>query len=116
MTRFRAALPLIVLSMAGCAGIGGGSAPMLSAEPMAGAQSLAATKSAAPSPTDSPAAATETRPPAVAAAQQADRTVALPPQAAQPSGMPSPTNPALLHPDLWSRLRAGFARDFGASP
>ena len=84
---------------------------MLSAEPMAGAQSLAATKSAAPSPTDSPAAATETRPPAaaIAAVPQTDRVAELPPHAAPKSDPPSPTNAALLHPDLWSRLRAGFA-------
>ncbi|MFN5512376.1 MAG: hypothetical protein ACK49H_14060, partial [Burkholderiales bacterium] len=99
MTRFRAALPLIVLSMAGCAGIGGGSAPMLSAEPMAGAQSLAATKSAAPSPTDSSAAATETRPPAaaLAAIPQTDLMVEVPPHAAPKSDPPSPINAALLH-------------------
>lgn len=115
LTRFRIALPALLLLMAGCAGIGGGSAPLHLAEPDGGLnpQSAPPAMAQAPAVAQATATAPATRPeakkPSAPSVQRVEGPAAATSEAAAPSGLPSTDHAALLHPDLWSRLRAGFA-------
>lgn len=109
LTRFRIAMPAMLLLMAGCAGIGGGSAPTQSAAPVGETDRASASRAVEPVPVAAPAIAPEPRTGAALASQRVEPIAPSTPIAPANSVSPMPGQAAPLHPDLWSRLRAGFA-------